>query len=523
MIRTILCEDEYWVRKGLIRQIPWDRYGLELAGEFSNSSQAVEFMKNNSVDLVITDMNMKDGDGLSLLDHIITTHAECEIIVISGYTDFAYTKKAIQASVCEYLLKPVETEEICKVLDKIMLRIHEKEKLLEREERTVPLLQEQLLNTLVSAGNPAEKNQKIVNELSRMGFSLSDTWFTVQIFTLRKEFTETDGMLTDSELQRWFRNTEPLVGSDNCIFFRTKRSREHFILLWQGTDQAPVSKADFILTYRKLAESCPYLLKSGISDNVKGYSGIPLCYRHASACLDYELTEFGVSRPVFYEDISRLSTAAAPPVIIDEAVLSGIIKSGSVYEFKKYMSDLFRPCCTDSYCYLPSYRNTASKLALSMERFAAGKELSFAELSGAIRYISDMISAEEIRTFLSVCFQKIAESCKYEKNTSAKDVVTEIKEYVRLNYSEEISLMELARKYYINHIYLSRLFKAETGENFSSYLTRIRMEKARELIMKDTFKVKEVAEMVGFKNPYYFTKTFKKYYESAPALLKKIK
>lgn len=83
--------------------------------------------------------------------------------------------------------------------------------------------------------------------------------------------------------------------------------------------------------------------------------------------------------------------------------------------------------------------------------------------------------------------------------------------------------MALSQKYYINHIYLSRLFKAETGENFSSYLTRIRMEKAKELILKDTFKVKEVAEMVGFKNPYYFTKTFKKYYESAPALLDKIK
>ena len=76
MIRTILCEDEYWVRKGLIRQSPGDLYVLELAGEFSNSSQAVEFMKNNRVDLVITDMNMKDGDGLSLLDHIISSHAE---------------------------------------------------------------------------------------------------------------------------------------------------------------------------------------------------------------------------------------------------------------------------------------------------------------------------------------------------------------------------------------------------------------------------------------------------------------
>lgn len=523
MIKTILCEDEYWVRKGLIKQIPWDRYNLELIGEFSNSIQAVDFMKDNPVDLVITDMNMKDGDGLSLLDYIIANHTECEIIVISGYTDFTYTRKAIQASVCEYLLKPVETEEICKVLDKIASRIHEKEKLHEREEKTVPLLQEQLLNTLVSSDYPAERNRVIVNELSQMGFSLSDTWFTVQIFTLRKEYTDTDGMLSDNELQLWFRNTEPLFTSENCIFFRTKRSREHFILLWQGTEESPVSKADFILTYRKLADLCPYLLKSGIGDSVKGYSGIPSSYNHAAACLDYELEDFGVSRPVAYEDISQLPALPSAPVLIDEPLLTGIIKSGASSEFKKFTSDIFASCCIQSYYYLPACRNSAAKLALSMERIAARNKVAFSELSGAIRFISDMISAEEINRFLGICFEKIAESCRYEKNTSSKDIISEIKEYVLANYSQEISLMALSQKYYINHIYLSRLFKAETGENFSSYLTRIRMEKAKELILKDTFKVKEVAEMVGFKNPYYFTKTFKKYYESAPALLDKIK
>lgn len=523
MIRTILCEDEYWVRKGLIDQIPWEEYDLLLEQEFSNSSQAIAYMKEHPVDLVITDMNMQEGDGISLLDYTIENYTDCEIIVISGYTDFAYTQKAIQASVCEYLLKPVETEEIRRVLDKIHVRIQKKEQQHRRAKTTEPLLQEQLLNTLVSSDATLERNKRVVSELSRLGFSLNNTWFTVQLFTLRKEFTDSNSTLSDSELQKWFINAEAVLNTDNSIFFRTRRSKDHFILLWQGTEKTPVSKADFYLTYRELAHLTPYLIKSGIGSNVKGYSGISTSYKHAALCLDYEMTNFGVSRPVAYEDIADLELTDFVPVLIDEAVLSGIIKSGAVYEFKKYLADLFQTCCQHSYYYMPAYRAIASRLAMSMERIAVERDYTFSELSCAIRSISEMISAEEICRFLGVCFQKLAESYKYERNTSARDAVMEIREYVRHNYNQEISLMALAQKYYVNHIYLSRLFKEETGENFSAYLTRIRMEKARELLLKDTFKIREISEMVGFNNPYYFTKMFKKYYESSPELLEKLR
>lgn len=126
MIRTIVCEDEYWVRKGIINLVPWKEFNLELAGEFENATDAVEFLKTHPIDLVITDMNMNNGDGCTLLDYLTDTNTDCEKIIISGYTDFEYTKKAINSSVCEYLLKPVEEAELKNVLNKAIDKIHAK-------------------------------------------------------------------------------------------------------------------------------------------------------------------------------------------------------------------------------------------------------------------------------------------------------------------------------------------------------------------------------------------------------------
>lgn len=158
MIRTIICEDEYWVRKGIINLVPWKEFDLGFAGEFENATDAIEFLKTNPVDLVITDMNMNNGDGCTLLDYLMDSNTDCEKIIISGYTDFEYTKKAINSSVCEYLLKPVEEKELRNVLRKAIDKIHAKRKdrleqieVQEKMQQTVPLLQEKLLNSLVSS------------------------------------------------------------------------------------------------------------------------------------------------------------------------------------------------------------------------------------------------------------------------------------------------------------------------------------------------------------------------------------
>ena len=103
-----------------------------------------------------------------------------------------------------------------------------------------------------------------------------------------------------------------------------------------------------------------------------------------------------------------------------------------------------------------------------------------------------------------------------ERPKKGSEIVIEIKNYIEQNYAEEIDLIHLAQDYHINYIHLSRLFKSQLGENFSDYLTRLRMQRAKEFIQRGNFKIKEVAELVGFKNPYYFSTSYKKFFGHTP-------
>jgi YesN/AraC family two-component response regulator len=104
---------------------------------------------------------------------------------------------------------------------------------------------------------------------------------------------------------------------------------------------------------------------------------------------------------------------------------------------------------------------------------------------------------------------------KREK-VSSSFIIEQIIRFIDENYMQDIKLIALANEYYINHIYLSRLFRNQTGKNFIDYLTEVRMRKANVLLKNKTLKVKDVAKMVGFENPYYFTKRYKAFFNVTP-------
>ena len=110
MIRVIIAEDEAAIRRGLIHCIRWDELGLELAAEAENGRQALDFLIASPVDILITDMRMPECDGRQLLREIEKRALNCEILVLSEYTDFSYMQQAIHAHVFDYLLKPVDPE-----------------------------------------------------------------------------------------------------------------------------------------------------------------------------------------------------------------------------------------------------------------------------------------------------------------------------------------------------------------------------------------------------------------------------
>ena len=126
MYCVLIVEDEALIRQGLIRSIRWDELKMTLAGEAENGVEALEILRSRPVDVILTDMRMPVCDGQQMLQEIERQKLDCEIIVLSEYTDFAYMRQAIHAHVFDYLLKPVDAVSLNSLFQRVKEKLDEK-------------------------------------------------------------------------------------------------------------------------------------------------------------------------------------------------------------------------------------------------------------------------------------------------------------------------------------------------------------------------------------------------------------
>ena len=157
LYRIILVDDEEEVRKSIIRKIDWQSVGFTVVGDAENGEDALEKIENLEPDVVLTDIRMPYMDGLTLAEKIRQKYPSMKIVIFSGYDDFEYAKRAIKLNVTEYILKPVNVEELTAILKKIQASLDEEIEqkrdvslLRENYKRSLPILREQFLKDLVS-------------------------------------------------------------------------------------------------------------------------------------------------------------------------------------------------------------------------------------------------------------------------------------------------------------------------------------------------------------------------------------
>ena len=132
MYRILLVDDEALIREAVSENVKWEQYGYELAGSCENGKEALEFIGKNPVDVVLTDICMPYMDGMQLSEKLCEDYPTVKIIILSGYDDFDYAKKAIRYGVKEYLLKPITAEEMGDVLTALKAEM-DKERKAERK------------------------------------------------------------------------------------------------------------------------------------------------------------------------------------------------------------------------------------------------------------------------------------------------------------------------------------------------------------------------------------------------------
>lgn len=150
MYKVLLVDDEILVRKAIGKKLEWNQLGFELVGDCENGKDAIEFVKEHPVDVVLTDICMPHIDGMGLSKWLYENCPQTTIIIFSGYSDFEYAKQALQYKVAEYILKPVTAKELSEVLTRIRKKLDGERK------------QEQRLDTLSRAYRNYTKNESVI-------------------------------------------------------------------------------------------------------------------------------------------------------------------------------------------------------------------------------------------------------------------------------------------------------------------------------------------------------------------------
>ncbi|WP_325176711.1 response regulator transcription factor [Paenibacillus alkalitolerans] len=508
----LLVDNEKIILDGISRIVDWEAHGTRLAGTARNGIEAFERIGRERPDIVISDIRMPGMDGLRLVEKTKEQYPNILFIMLSGFNEFEYAQKAMQFGVKHYLLKPCSAQAIGQALNEAV----EERKRSENGARFVERIHAGLLKVL-----PHAKEQFLKELVTNKTYGKSD-WETYRsLFNIppdnekvRLALFQPEGNFEYEHLFALTNIAEDILGKPPLLLSTTIGDR---VLLLIGDRQEEKSLLGTIgqirCTFRQFYKSDVTIALSGSGDITEARS----MYGETLECLNYRFY-LGEGGLITKRDIGALTRQSGELFQYDEEKLCLLIKSGRVEDVRKEIDDLFESLAgirMDAEL-AKSYVMT---LYLAMVRQCSPQRLNV--LMNDIARLAGLDTIQSLKEFVMSAALGLA-SAVFEANRSKHSaIVGKVLGIIRDNLGNPmLSLQWVAEEMlYMNADYLGKLFKKETGEKFSNYVMKARMEKAIELIgQMDDVKVFELADTLGFgDNPKYFSYAFKKYTGFTPS------
>lgn len=520
MYRLLLVDDEALIREGVSENVPWRELGYELAGTCENGREACEFLRENPVDVVVTDICMPFMDGMELSAVIQEKHPHIKVLILSGYDDFKYAKNAIKYGVEEYILKPVTSCEMRDILTRLKEKL-DKEREEERERNNVytAYRKGKLLlcsDALMHVITGSKSEEECSRELHEVGIELEDTHYLVaavglSIYIGNHELNEK--RKKESALMAFivFNLTQEIVKNYGAGEVCQGRDQRVFILFHTSNLEVfrdVVAKVCGELI-EKVREIMGLDLNIGLGSCWKGLKNVYRSYEEAEQALSLQYIA-GDNCVIHIADYQELK--ACQPQI--ERVSDNMIRHIREYEQEKLnadvreLHDIIKRCITDRKevaNILLDIRHKADKLqqTLNVAVWPGSREAE--ENMTKASYLSEAMSA------LSWYIREISEHLARAAGSGSRSYAYQAMEYIERNYADSsLSLQGVCSHLGVSTSRFSSIFKQTFGATFMDILIHIRMEKARELLAMTELKNYEIAEKVGFGDPHYFSIAFKK-------------
>lgn len=513
MVRILIVDDEKAHRKGLMNLLQ-ELYPQSILLEAADGTDALAVMEYIDCDIMIADIQMVNMDGLTLLKKAKERKPEIEVVILSGYGQFEYAREAIRQKAADYLMKPVDKKEMEQVLTKIMEKLQaSREKLIRKQQvedsltRTMPVYVEHLMNLLIQKEEfPLKQQLEALFPLKQPGY-----FFLCCLEEKREGYGE------DERQKMKYMMKKCLDPHSSYSFF------------WEMRPEvlAACVIADFMpdIPYFETIQHCmekEYGRKCAIylGRHVENLDqGAVTSFQQAEHLWQYHfyLTEGVISLKQAQFQTEKLKGEPE----FDLPAITKRLKNketAAIYE-------LVEAALEESIRYhYPAPVLLKQKTAFLLFQIIRTCELMVSEdFKGTMNQLVDELLKVDTFSRLKIkikqfLFRLDGEMKRYQEQAdiTGRDMLFHCKEFLDNHYMEEISLEQIAEKYYFNPSYFSSLFKNTFDMTFSEYLIRLRMGKAKQFLLETGDKVKEVSAKVGYRDANYFVRSFKKYYGVTP-------
>ena len=520
--KVLAADDEFWSRENIRSLIPWEEYSLEFLEPACDGEEVLERIPEEKPDIILTDINMPFLSGLELLQRLQNEYPNIVTIAISGYDDFDKVKGVFVSGGLDYLLKPVGKEELVKVLTKALGVLEERENAKKHDE-TSRIQEHKLSSFLEDSEYSALLSGKLYGQSASQTHVSSTNTFS-EVATLMVKFyniAEIAEQFDHDNLQMsWSIKSRlrELTGTDgNAIIFNNSNKMSEFLIVKTADAKELRALAENILKEFSLEEYGPVSVV--LHEQTSSLDDIGTVYRELISTLvtrPFSRSHCILSCPEEKNTVEMQNIGKSAPAHM-ETELYHLLSTGKKSETEKL---IFRTCdfkhCDDGTWSYLDVKQYAGRITGILYRYVQEKcpELTAQaeEAMDNIDYYMKCLNAPSLFASLKILLDSLWESGE-DKGADSSSVVQQVEQihrYIEQSYHENITLTALAEQYHMDASYLSRIFSQKYGETIIAFLTRIRMEKAAELMKDQDKKLETISFLVGYDDYNYFSRVFRK-------------
>ncbi len=529
MSKVLIVDDELYVCELVRHLIHWAELGLQSAGIAHLAEEAVELIRCERPEIIISDIKMPGCSGFDLIGLARELVPNCNFILISGHKNFQYAHDALKLNVKDYILKPINEEELNNTLQKLADELHLKEQQRSQSSAMTCRLSQnrQKLEDCfirdVAAGRPPNSVEQAAEKYSLQLSGGPSAFWILRIDTGKKRLHRSSSYMLYQKLQSQCQAL--LTGICGKLVVSIRRSG--LVLFLNDLSELPASHAaDSLMTMAldtvsAFADSTATL---GISLPFDGLRDCCAAYESARFCICARV-RLGSGRVLSAQDYSHLP-------VNPSGILTPVMRNNFNNAVETLNGTLCRDLvdsCSAQACAAglhPALPYLLYEQLLDNLEHTVRTHLDLPDpesfFSNARSYLDYAADVDELRQVLLQTIEEVLQHNAALRCRRSRETISAAKNYVSAHYREPIRLEDVAKEVFLSPSYFSTLFKKETSENFVDYVTAYRMEQAKQLLRSTNVSVAEVGTLVGIPDGRYFSRLFTKIVGLKPSVYRRL-